>query len=902
MLSVPGTSKVVVAPDDKPKPAPEPQVETKIKSKEVPAIEPAKSSSTDLIVPPKPIVVSPRKEYPELPPVPKKPELPGIPVTPIPVELPAEKEFVQPNVVNTDIVKQMRDFFVNGYSSHYTLVDKSQTAGTELKMGTKARSLLTPSQYEEMKKQKQDENNYYKLIDMVRVHVEGQKKVFQNVFKLGQDQRKSTGVGKTFNLANYTKNQVSLLQMIPIDRDGNCLFNCVSTGINMHNAYLSLPEKQNPDAGYTGEIVYDEPDNSSKVQVTRKGTTFTPEFIRWTVLNYNRREDKRIKLISQLLESRFIVYGYDDAMNWLNVNYKESVDSPTIKSVVEEETKEFRNNGKVGLNDQYKEFIEGLKKAKDLTDEEKHLQAYAMIDDLFELFSNAYLAIYKPTMEVDYTNIVPFAVKTIPELETELMKPSYYATEREIDDIQNIFKINIISLAKHYTAENQIIKGKDNNMIQYERYGFKINSKVGVDVNSVGEANKYNKSILLSFEDNIHYNLLVFDNSTDSSGKRKKKGGTRKDGMKSLRKTRKLKKSRGGAKVTYENRKKAIFFKRSGSDKAYAELDKLMETSENTRLSSVFSKSASIPRLDDLNTGYPFYILLMMYGAFNRAGDDPTKKQLETTYKMFPMFFLDFNTIDSIIDSMGEVNRPDVKSSDMSSWINRREKFMELYYKTLDVLIVDTHMTPQSNVIELDNSSDGDDDETKPKRKSELDNLKNESDEEPDLTLGTEIKDDVRKSKRRDSMYVVDPSQLDVSQPQEDSDLEFSVKSNDGNNSNKTDVDENNEDIKGGASFITTNVTQTHPIGAVNSDVLDIMNQRESNLSFHVNVHLTLFPGPEIATRNIPSLACESRLQSIKMNWSKILGRPYYPTPRKLEAKKVTNEDVKKQNEEDKKD
>ena len=80
------------------------------------------------------------------------------------------------------------------------------------------------------------------------------------------------------------------------------------------------------------------------------------------------------------------------------------------------------------------------------------------------------------------------------------------------------------------------------------------------------------------------------------------------------------------------------------------------------------------------------------------------------------------------------------------------------------------------------------------------------------------------------------------------------------------------------------------------------MNQRESNLSFHVNVHLTLFPGSEIATRNIPSLACESRLQSIKMNWSKILGRPYYPTPRKLEAKKVTNEDVKKQNDEDKKD
>ena len=144
-----------------------------------------------------------------------------------------------------------------------------------------------------------------------------------------------------------------------------------------------------------------------------------------------------------------------------------------------------------------------------------------------------------------------------------------------------------------------------------------------------------------------------------------------------------------------------------------------------------------------------------MYGAFNRAGDDPTKKQLEITYKMFPMFFLEFNTIDSIIDSMGDVNRPDVKSSDMSSWVNRREKFMELYYKTLDVLIVDTHMTPQSNVIEIDNSSDGDDDEIKPRRKSELDNLKNNSDEEPDLTLGTEIKDGVRKSKRRDSMYIV---------------------------------------------------------------------------------------------------------------------------------------------------
>jgi hypothetical protein len=895
VISVPGTSKVIVAPE--PKVTPEPKAEIKIKSKEVPVIEPAKPS-TEVIVPPKPIVVPPPKKYPELPPVPKKLELPSVPVTPIPIELPHEKEFVQPNVVNTDVVKEMRDFFVNGYTTHYTHVNSPQTAGTKLKMGTKARSLLTPSQYEEMKKQKQeDDNNYYKLIDMMRVHVEGQKKVFQNVFKLGQDQRKSTGVGKAFNLKNYKKDQVDLLQMIPIARDGNCLFNCVSTAINMHNAYLSLPEKQNPDAEYTGEIVYDEPDNSSKVQVTRKGTTFTPEFIRWTVLNYNRRADKRIKLISQLLESRFIVYGYDEAMNWLNVNYKEFVDSPSIKSVVEEETKEFRNNGKVGLNDQYKEYVDGLKKATDITNEEKHIQAYAMIDDLFELFSNAYLAIYKPTMEVEYDMIVPFAVKTIPELEIELMKNSYYATEREIDDIQNIFKINIVSLAKHYSVENQIINGKDNNKIQYERYGFKINSKVGVDTSNVEEANKYNKSILLSFEDNIHYNLLVFDNSTDTSGKRKKKGGTRKYGVKSLRKTRKLKKSTGGAKVTYENRKKAIFFKRPGNDKAYAELDKLMETPGNNRLSSVFSTLATIPRLDDLNAGYPFYILLMMYSAFNRAGDDPTTKKLETVYKMFPMFFLEFITIDSIIDSMGDVNRPDVKSPDMSSWVNRREKFMELYYKTTNVLIVDKHMTPQSNVIEIDNSAsddeinDAENTDDKPRRRSELDNLKNESDEDVDLTLGSDMTKGVRKSKRRMSMYdkTLEEMNTEMAKPEaeDDTPLEFSIKSGDGND----------EDQKGGASFITTNVRQTHPIGAVNSDVLNIMNQRESNLSFHVNVHLTLFPGSEIATRNIPGLACESRLQSIKMNWSKILGRPYYPTPRKLETTKVTKEDIKKQNE-----
>ena len=73
---------------------------------------------------------------------------------------------------------------------------------------------------------------------------------------------------------------------------------------------------------------------------------------------------------------------------------------------------------------------------------------------------------------------------------------------------------------------------------------------------------------------------------------------------------------------------------------------------------------------------------------------------------------------------------------------------------------------------------------------------------------------------------------------------------------------------------------------SISREVVYILNDDKSNLTFQVNVHLTLAPGEAISRKDIPSLACESRLQAIKMNVAKIMGRQYFPTPRtpKVEA------------------
>ena len=194
-----------------------------------------------------------------------------------------------------------------------------------------------------------------------------------------------------------------------------------------------------------------------------------------------------------------------------------------------------------------------------------------------------------------------------------------------------------------------------------------------------------------------------------------------------------------------------------------------------------------------MTMGFPMYMVLFIYSQYNRF-DARKNRDMNELYKRFPMYFLEFTTLDAII-------------SHMSS--NDRDDFKELYNRVFGREYDDSFISP--SVIELSSSEDS--------------------------------------------------------------------------------GDEASTDIQGGATILTTNVRDTHPIGAVNKDVLHIMNDRQSNLSFHVKVHLTLMPGEVINASNIPSLACESRMQSIKMNWSKILDRPYYPTPRKLESKPIKKDD-----------
>ena len=88
---------------------------------------------------------------------------------------------------------------------------------------------------------------------------------------------------------------------------------------------------------------------------------------------------------------------------------------------------------------------------------------------------------------------------------------------------------------------------------------------------------------------------------------------------------------------------------------------------------------------------------------------------------------------------------------------------------------------------------------------------------------------------------------------------------------------------RGGQRTMTYTKPYT-PYGGLNREVVNILNNNKSNLSFHVTVHLILAEGDKINFGDKFALACESSAQEIRRNWAKITGQEYYPTPRSLSS------------------
>jgi hypothetical protein len=368
----------------------------------------------------------------------------------------------------------------------------------------------------------------------------------------------------------------------------------------------------------------------------------------------------------------------------------------------------------------------------------------------------------------------------------------------DIEIIQQIFKVKVIALKR--MMNTTIIEPKSgietDPKLRRREIGFRVANDIKDDtVYNIEKPVKYDKVIVVSYEDDNHYNLIVF-NATMSQAEKNavktvsSKNITRKGGMyKASHKKRTRKNISGGAVTSMGNYKKAVF--------------PLYDVEKDFLTKLEASQNMSLPQLDNLELSMPFYMYILTYTSYNMIKD----RNEDDIYKSFGSFYSYFKIFDSIIEDV-------IRNQ------TNRITFTELYTKVFNVDRFNMDYFENERVEEL-------------------------SDKESVVEVSSESDNDT--SKEEDNL--------------EDDDQLGGFRQN---------------------GFNPPVITR---------DTIDLLNEDKSNLTFQVNVHLTLKEGEGIDKSDVPSLACEARLQAIKMNWAKILGRQYFPTPRKVKDDK--NKDTK---------
>jgi len=789
--------------------------------------------SSALIVKPKTIIIPSsvsfipnERDLPELPApvVPKS--LPGIATIPVPDK---NSAFAQPSaVINSDIPDMMRTFFMRGFYVEYS----QQNKAGEFKINLDARCAksLSVEQCSEISK---DNNNYFKLIEMMNNAVQGtdgktgrdlfKYDIYRDIFTLGVNMKKGAanmGMGNKFNYKNY-EDYLKKLQILQIAGDGNCFYSCVATAFNLQNAYSVMDTPTNK----SDLIKYDDVDLSSRVAVVRSGTEFTPMFIRWTVVNYYRAHKNL--LLGEMLSSSMLLHGYKETMKWVNTN-KEFVELIANNQELKDYLQLMKDSSaQVGtdpakiISKRYKQEIEYLLQTQNITDLNRKTIAYDTAESLFQQYSNdaKFLDFNRDFQQgASIKDYEPFSCPTtFEEAENIMMRQTYFAQMSDIHIIQKVFKAKVIALKRMMDTSIFPVRvgEQDSPMIRRRNIGFRIANDIKDDDDDI----QYNKVIVVSYEGESHYNLVVFNASAPIAVKNARTKADTAQGVK----TRKLfggkrrqkatrRKYAGGAVRTVAiapgNYKKAVFPIHSSLQGFLPKLEKLI-ADKNASLDAIKEGiKLSIPRFDNLEKSMPIYMYILAFTSYNQIKE----REESDIYSRFRSFYADFKVFDSVIDGIFDN-------------ASAKAQFISTYEKVFNIEFNSNYFTSKSSQVEeldeddsLSRIEEGDEDE------------EDEDDEEDDSPSQT-------KSQKggRDRRYKRNPPRY--------------------------------------------NSKQLSP-SSVSSNVVDILNDDKSNLTFQVNVHLTLMPGEVISRKDIPSLACETRLQAIKMNLAKIMGRQYFPTPR----------------------
>lgn len=279
---------------------------------------------------------------------------------------------------------------------------------------------------------------------------------------------------------------------------------------------------------------------------------------------------------------------------------------------------------------------------------------------------------------------------------------------------------------------------------------------------------------------------------------------------------------------------------------------------------------------------------MLLYYYYN-AGFE--RVSIDETYKEHRNFFLEYSILDFIINKMPIISN---RGDEFEDFNNHYEVVFGEKVKCTDVYLPNVCKEKVVEILDTDNSDSGEESQDEDINKNTLETIKEEQEEEEQDNTN---ENDNKNIGNENILSESDNEQSNYADNEDNSDEES-------NSSNDNSQSGGISGIQFGQNKLTNALNPmqvVNPFSGLTRNNIQIMNDKKSNLSFYVNVHLTLSPGDaKVSNLDKPGLACESSGQEIRRNWAKITGKTYFPTPRKDEDIVFHMKDKKKNDDKNK--
>jgi hypothetical protein len=669
---------------------------------------------------------------------------------------------------------------------------------------------------------------------------------------------------------NDPKDGEHLLQIIPIATDGNCFYSCISTALNLYNHH-------NP----TSQYAFTTTDHANGTLHMISGTKFTQEVIRWAVVNEYKNTPGLLAI--RILYSRLYIDGSQVDLESI-MQEKETLKplsdgNPLVTKHIHDfeiELNTLMAHDNVGYNGQIKDQIEIFKQTERYINADDPTKP-ALIESLIDTFYNENVGIQTlfllktPGRAPGNTDNIFTYPKSEEDAYGVLISPNHWSTDIDRIMVEKIFSIKPIVISTYEDTLSGVDTIGTNGTLHVRRSGVNIMDGSEITLRSgnmtpeeVDSINKIDKTVFLYFSGDSHYDLIVFGVGSRSDVEKNARKMANENVLGEENKGRQLvptaTRKRMGGGISRDRRQTRRHMRgeaaMTGGGGGYKDAiftispsNNIPPTQHSIDGNNILNglRTAVINIIFDVDSRIPTYMLMFMYQQYNknRGGDvetivtdgvhipldevessQTTLENATANYYKYRLFYIEFLTIDTLINSMAIPDTQHMEDVDMDKMPEILNNFLIAYHR-----VFKRHQT--SHILQ-----------TKPNYLPAVHHfLKDHRDPSQRGGAAPPGRDASRFAPTSEPVIATAPHMLNAMNP------------------------------------VTIAMD---PSNVLSEHVMRIMNDDSSSLSFNVDVHLILAPGDNgIGIGDKVGYACESSKQDMSRSWSEITGKTYYPTARK---------------------